>query len=384
MSTNKSIYGCNPAQPSSVDNKYHYVYRITNIITKKHYYGKRSSMVRPFEDLGTKYFSSSRDKEFMKDQKENPQNYKYKTIRCFSDNKSALLHEIDLHNKFDVGVSVHFYNRAKQTSTYYATDGSASYIDETGNTVLLSTVEAKHRGLSGVTVGYAVYFIENGKTEQVLVEEAKRRGLKCVTDSRVSIIENGVIKTITKEEFDTNSYDGITKGLVMAKFPDGTTEQVKRDDPRLKTGELLYVNQGRRWLHHPEHGGRLCDPDEHERLLQEGWSDGYPKVDVKGKWVIVTNDTEEKHIIKEELEDYLSNGWVRGKVKNKLSIFHRDRGRGWCTAYELQEYLNRGWVIKKGRDVYVSHKEFGMKEILKEDLQMYLDDGWLKGQVKFV
>jgi hypothetical protein len=70
MSTNKSIYGCNPANPSSVDNKYHYVYRITNIITNKHYYGKRSSMVGPFEDLGTTYFSSSKEfgmKEILKE-----------------------------------------------------------------------------------------------------------------------------------------------------------------------------------------------------------------------------------------------------------------------------------------------------------------------------
>ena len=53
-------------------------------------------------------------------------------------------------------------------------------------------------------------------------------------------------------------------------------------------------------------------------------------------------------------------------------------------AHELQEYLDRGWVIKKGRVVYVSHKDFGMKEILKEELADYLSNGWLKGQVKFV
>ena len=61
--------------------KKHYVYRITNKIENKHYYGCRTTKLEPKDDLGSKYFSSSRDKEFIKDQKENPYNYKYKIIK---------------------------------------------------------------------------------------------------------------------------------------------------------------------------------------------------------------------------------------------------------------------------------------------------------------
>ena len=53
----------------------YYVYRITNTVLNKHYYGYRSCKIDPKEDLGKKYFSSSRDKEFIKDQKQNPLNY---------------------------------------------------------------------------------------------------------------------------------------------------------------------------------------------------------------------------------------------------------------------------------------------------------------------
>jgi DNA polymerase-1 len=49
-------------------NIYHYVYRITNVVEGKHYYGKRSSKIGPKLDLGKKYFSSSRDKQFIQDQ----------------------------------------------------------------------------------------------------------------------------------------------------------------------------------------------------------------------------------------------------------------------------------------------------------------------------
>jgi hypothetical protein len=98
---------------------YHYVYRITNIVEKKHYYGKRSSKCDPKQDLGVKYFSSSTDKEFRKDQQLNPQNYRYKIVQRFKDGKSAILRESKLHHKFNVSNSLKFYNKVKQNPNGY-------------------------------------------------------------------------------------------------------------------------------------------------------------------------------------------------------------------------------------------------------------------------
>lgn len=103
--------------------KYHYVYRITNTQTNKHYYGVRSSKVEPKLDLGIKYFSSSTDKEFIKEQKENKSIFKYKIIKQFNSREEAVKLEIKLHSKFDVGLNESFYNRAKQTSTRFDTTG---------------------------------------------------------------------------------------------------------------------------------------------------------------------------------------------------------------------------------------------------------------------
>lgn len=108
--------------------KYHYVYRITNIILNKHYYGVRTSKnILPKDDLGIKYFSSSRDKDFINEQKRNPQNHKYKIIQIFNNRKKALEFEIKLHNKFDVGINESFYNRSKQTSSGWDTTGCVSH-----------------------------------------------------------------------------------------------------------------------------------------------------------------------------------------------------------------------------------------------------------------
>ena len=103
--------------------KYHYVYRISNIKINKHYYGVRTSKIHPDNDLGIVYFSSSRDDNFILDQKENRKDYKYKIIRIFPTRQQSILLEIKLHNKFDVGVNESFYNKAKQTSTGFDTHG---------------------------------------------------------------------------------------------------------------------------------------------------------------------------------------------------------------------------------------------------------------------
>lgn len=102
---------------------YHYVYRITNTVEKKHYYGKRSSKCDPRKDLGKKYFSSSSDREFKVDQKNNPQNYRYKIVGIFKTAEIAVLREIRLHLKFKVGENFRFYNKARQTASGFDRTG---------------------------------------------------------------------------------------------------------------------------------------------------------------------------------------------------------------------------------------------------------------------
>ena len=102
---------------------YHYVYRITNLAVGKHYYGKRSSKNLPVSDIGINYFSSSKDEDFIRDQKVNPQNYEYIVVAICDSAKEAVELEIYLHAYYDVGVNPKFYNRAKQTTTGWDTTG---------------------------------------------------------------------------------------------------------------------------------------------------------------------------------------------------------------------------------------------------------------------
>lgn len=103
---------------------YHYVYRISNLSTRKHYYGVRSCKVEPKFDLGVKYFSSSTDVDFIHDQKTNPQNFRYKVVRLFITRQEAMDFEIILHEKFEVSSNENFYNRANATSSGFGMSGT--------------------------------------------------------------------------------------------------------------------------------------------------------------------------------------------------------------------------------------------------------------------
>ena len=84
-----------------------------------HYYGVRSSIVTPYEDLGYTYFSSSLNMEFINDQKINAKNYKYKVIKLFLDRTTANVFEERLHDKFDVKNHEKFYNRVNASSPLF-------------------------------------------------------------------------------------------------------------------------------------------------------------------------------------------------------------------------------------------------------------------------
>lgn len=128
--------------------KLHYVYRITNKKNNKHYYGIRSSKIEPGLDLGIKYFSSSTDKGFIKEQKENKYLFKYKIIRICESRETAIKLEIKLHNKFDVGNNSSFYNKSKQTDVKFDRSG----IRHTEETKLKISKNGKLKGMYGKSV----------------------------------------------------------------------------------------------------------------------------------------------------------------------------------------------------------------------------------------
>ena len=102
--------------------KYHYVYSIVNKENGMSYIGVRSSDVKPHQDLGINYFSSSSDSNFINEQLQNRDRFEYVVIKVFDNREDALGLEIELHKKYEVGKNELFYNKSRQTSTKFNYD----------------------------------------------------------------------------------------------------------------------------------------------------------------------------------------------------------------------------------------------------------------------
>ena len=197
----------------------HYVYLIEHIQSGKYYIGVRTTKLSPEDDLGKKYFSSSSDKEFVKDQKLNKDHYKYVVLKEFDNRHTANLYEIFLHDLYKVHIDSMAYNRAIHTSTGFCVSGNMPAKDKDGNIfhVSVNDERLKTGELVHVNAGMMIAKDTNGNNLQVSVND---------------------------ERLKTGELVGIAAGMFAAKDIDGNTYYVSVDDPRLKTGELVSVNAG--------------------------------------------------------------------------------------------------------------------------------------------
>lgn len=315
------------------DRKYHYTYRITNIKENKHYYGVRSSKDDPKLDLGIKYFSSSSNKEFIKEQKENKDIFKYKIIKIFETREEAVELEMFLHNKYDVGVNENFYNKVKQTSTGFDTTGKAVYINEFGLSEFLYVNEAKKRGLKGFSAGYPSHL----------------KGKKLSSEHRLKLSES--------HKGDKNHNYGIPKtDEIKQKISNSNKGKIITDDSRQKLsesqkGKIMPVEtrekisialSGR--VRTEEHCKNISNGKKGKKYSPEAcanmsagqkgkhvWNKGLTNMQSHSeetknilsahfsntKWI--NNNVISKRILEVELEQYLNNGWLLGRRKKGIS-----------------------------------------------------------------
>lgn len=71
----------------------YYVYKITNLTNNMYYIGSRQSNCDPKDDLGIKYFSSSSNKNFITEQKKNPEGFKYEILSVHNSRMEAFEEE---------------------------------------------------------------------------------------------------------------------------------------------------------------------------------------------------------------------------------------------------------------------------------------------------
>ena len=184
-----------------------------------------------------------------------------------------------------------------------------------------------------------------------------------------------------------------TKGTTTVRNPKtGKCFNVKIDDPRLKTGELIHSTKGKVTVFDSKSNKFISISTDDPRYISgELKMKLSKKFSGKGRTMIYNRTTNEyKCIYAKELNEYLKKGWIKqSKCKGRVSP---TKGMVWvCKGdemkiikkEELQVYLNDGWVNK--RNVSPCKNKIGIikdginKFVNEEELQVYLNDGWVEG-----
>ena len=191
-----------------VDDRYYYIYRITNLENNIHYYGSRVSIIHPMNDLGNKYFSSSKILKPLAE--ENPDNFKFKILKIFDNKWDKILYESYLHQYFNVKNNDKFYNKVNQTQSGFDTTGVKNLHSSKTKQKISKAIKGKINYKNIIT----------GETGRISKEEFDRRDdLTFVNIGMVTCKDEfGNKYKVTKEEFNKRSdLYGLTKGVPKSK-----------------------------------------------------------------------------------------------------------------------------------------------------------------------
>ena len=370
MSSN-NIYG---AFPTTTNGPFHYLYRITNLVENKHYYGARTSKtILPQDDLGKKYFSSSSDKDFKKSQKEHPENYKYKVI-IVSDSRQHIADlEVKLHHKLNVSENNNFYNLANQTSTFFDSSGKINGIDSAGN-IIRTTVDDL-RFLTGDLV-YSTTGKISVKNEFGKIILVPKDHPKVLSGEYVFMWKNTkwISNIELQQEKNINKDDPIPTGWVLGKKLSASTPKGSRRifNQELNKSSIL------------KPGEELLTGWEFDQINKLG--EKYSPPSVKGCKCIFNLETKKNSWLKPGEE--LPSGWEYGRNNTKPI-----KGRRWIynTESKKNSWLTPGDEIPIGWELGNIKTKKSIKRIYNTELKQnraiesgeILPEGWQYGQKNF-
>ena len=349
-----------------MSSKTYYVYRITNIIENKHYYGRRGCYCHPTRDLGVKYFSSSTDALFIQDQRQNPQKYKYKILLITSKRKAEQL-EIKLHKKFNVASNPTFYNLTEARTNGFSTGGVVGAI-------LVATGEKikTHAG------------DPRFKTGEIAHHTKGMRRVKSVITGKIMFVDKN------DQQYQTEEWIRPTKDKVVVRYPNSNIcFQVSVNDPRYQSGRLVYYRTNTKYSEQTkkkmaENGIKGSNVYHNPNTLEVRYfkvGDVIPDGFIKGQHKKFREEASEKFIgdafyhdpqtgeqIRIKPGDTIPDSYVKGRNDNFVGFAFNK------TTYTLLDLKDRCYqrvpnehVLKDHQLIYSGHK--------LENVIVYLFDG---------
>jgi hypothetical protein len=282
------------------DKKYHYLYKTTNLINDKYYYGIHSTF-----DLEDGYLGSGTylRRSILKYGKEN---FKREILEKFETREELIQAESDLITKYIVDEKL--------------------------------CMNLKTGGLGG-SLGMVTIRNKNGLCFNVFLDDERYLSgeLVSITKDRVAVKdENGkpYLVDINDERYLSGELIPITSGRVVVKDINGYTQQVGVNDERYLSGELIPINKG-----------KINVKDRYGNISKVSINDeGYLSRELVGIWNGKTHSIDS-----------------RNKMSEKASLRNGDRNSSFGSC----------WITKNGIN----------KKIKKDLLQLFINNGWVKGRV---
>lgn len=342
--------------------KYHYFYKITNLVNGKFYYGVHNT-----DNLDDGYMGSgvALHKAF---KKYGISNFKKEILKFFDTLEDAFKYEEKIVNK-ELTRLQECYN-VIPGGKYFDTTGLATVKDSSGNCFDVSVDDPRYISgeLVSVSTNRVTVIDENGNTKSVFKNDPKyidgiyvpfTKGKVTVTD------ESGkhFYISLTDENYINGKYVSIRKNMVPAVDSSGNQTIVSIDDPRYISGELVHNWVGRKHTEETKNKIKKCH-------AETGYQKGEKNSQFGTCWVY--NDEESIRIKKEELSEYISNGWKKGRKYTKSQLETLNKKREHLSDEQKKPSLGCMWISND----LLKKSTYIKKELLNE----YIENGWKIGR----
>lgn len=266
-------------------------------------------------------------------------------------------------------------HRSKGMCTF--TDGCNNYYLNTSDPIinelnLKSVNEGKTNISSHIRMKDMVYVKDNnGEVHHVSITDPRYTNgdLFHINKGTVNVVADGINKKVSIEDFYSQNHDHINKGKVDVIDNNGNVFKVAKSDERLVTGELkLNITDNRR------NAGKKSITNYNKSCIGKTW--------------MTSPEGKEKFVEESDIEILLNENWVIGRKSTKFKGTATNKGKTWINdsikelavlKNEVDEYLDNGWIKGRLKRAWIN-KDSNAIQVLITELDSYLDKGWERGR----
>ena len=286
----------------NIDKKYHYLYKTTNLLNNKYYYGIHST-----NNIEDGYLGSGKRLRYSI-RKYGKDNFKREIIKQFDTREELVNAEQEI-------ITEQVLKDKQNMNIIYGgegfnTIGMVTVKDKDGKTFIIFNTDPRY--LSG-ELKYHLKDTVSVKNKNNIIFRVNINDPRYLSGELVHNMcglinvkdENGNIITtkINDPRYLSGELVGITKDKVITKDINNKSIMIDINDPRYLSGELTHIWKDRK--HSNESKKKMSDS-------KKGTCLGNKNSQFGTCWI--TKDNENKKIKKEELDQYVNIGWSKGRI----------------------------------------------------------------------